>query len=562
MIKNIFHHTTSNNINNISTIFYKTSKKFFPRIQNTQQNSNTGIQSILNKIDPNMNQEMLKENKSMSSKLKQSLKEEFDKPLSDEEEEEDIDEKFNQQWGKKEEIKFDPYYEKYSNIAKCNDSLMQIPTNMEAAAQKVFSKHVTSDIRYWSKKFLLNISQNHACEPPIDLKNLPENSPLFANSEELNIKVKLFNSLNNKDKDSTKEKEKEEKEKVIDINEGTSQNKKEHLNPIKVEYKPAQCVSYLHCRMPYTYHVGQRISMEIAKKIPDFKPDSILDYGAGLGSCIWAAHDVFTDATRLAAVEPNKDMRRLGKFLTTMGKLKKEILWVESLTMIPGTGSDRGKFDLIFLSHVLQELSTAKIRQLLIDTLYSRLNENGILVVIEPGSPKGFRFIYDLRRWVIEKPREDASIVAPCPHHMECPLASQRNSWCHFSQLSYKWSRDIFPKLPKQKDIHNEKFCYLVIKKGKTPNVEFKTEEETEIDQEKSYFWDRIIRPVIKKQKHHIMDLCTTKGKLERRIIAKSHGTLGGFKSSKYLNWGDLWYVPYWIPNKFRKDKIKGKRLW
>ena len=562
MLKKIFREKNLNKINGITILFYKTTKKFFPRIQTSQPKPNSGIDSFLNKLDPKMNPEILKANNSTSLNLKKAIQGELVSHVSDSEDEDDIDEKLNQGWGKKESITVDPYYEKYHGFAKCNDTLMDIPENMEAAAHKIFSKHVISDIRYWSKKFLLNYSQNHACEPPIDLKNLPENSPLFANSEELNIKVKLFNALNEKEKENAKAKEEKEKDKVIDIKDEQSQNKKETLNPIKVEYKQAQCVSYLHCRMPYTYHVAKRISLEIANRVPDFKPESILDYGAGLGSCIWAAHDVFTEASRLAAVEPNKDMRRLGKFLTTMGKLNKEILWVESLTMIPGTGSERGKFDLIFLSHVLQEVSTAKIRQLLLDTLFHRLNENGILVVVEPGSPKGYRFIHDLRKWVIDKPREDASIISPCPHHMDCPLASQRNSWCHFSQLSYKWAKDIFPKLPKQKNIHNEKFCYLVIRKGKTPNVVLKNEEETENDHEKSFFWDRIVRPIIKKQKHNIMDLCNTKGKLERRIIAKSHGTLGGYKSSKLLNWGDLWYVPFWIPNKFRKDKLKGKRLW
>ncbi len=337
---------------------------------------------------------------------------------------------------------------------------------------------------------------------------------------------------------------------------------KENVNPIKVEYKAAQCVAYLNCRMPYTFHVAQRISNELQTRLPDFKPQSVLDYGAGLGSSIWAAHEVFPQAQRLAAVEPNRDMRRLGRFLTSVSKLKNEILWVESLTMIPGTGTERGKFDLIFLSYVLQELPTAKLRSMLLDTLYSRLNDNVILVVVEPGSPKGYRFIHDLRQWVIDKPREDASIVAPCPHHMKCPLAEKKSDWCHFSQLSYKWDKSIMPRPTKEKPINNEKFCYLAVKKGKTPNVIYKDEEECEKDSEKSFFWERLLRPVIRKHKHSILDMCTTQGKFERRIVSKSHGTLGGYKTSKKLNWGDLWYIPYWIPNKFRKEKARGKRLW
>jgi ribosomal protein RSM22 (predicted rRNA methylase) len=498
--------------------------------------------------------------------IKRKLEEQMSQPLSDEEVSEDeLDEKMNKEFFRSEELVKDPLFEKYYDLAKCNDMIMEIPENIQLAAQKVFSKHVTSDIRHWTRKYLLNYSQNHACEPPIDLSNLPDDRQLFANSEELNIKTKLFAALNNKDKDKTKE-EKSKKEKedgVIDIGEEKKLNKdKEIVNPIKVEYKPAQCVAYLNSRMPYTYHVAKRISLELSKRLPDFKPNSVLDYGAGLGSSIWAAHDVYTDANRLAAVEPNRDMRRLGRFLTSVSKLNKEILWLESLTMVPGTGTERGKFDLIFLSYVLQELPTAKLRLMLLDTLFSRLQENGVLVVIEPGSPKGFRFINDLREWVIAKSRDEASIIAPCPHHMQCPLAAKKDDWCHFSQLSYKWDKSILPRPSKEKQLNNEKFCYLAIKKGKTANVIYNDENETTNDAEKSFFWERLLRPVIKKHQHSILDMCTTQGRFERRIVAKSHGTIGGYKTSKKLNWGDLWYVPYWIPNKFRKEKAKGKRLW
>ena len=37
----------------------------------------------------------------------------------------------------------------------------------------------------------------------------------------------------------------------------------------------------------------------------DFKPESVLDYGSGLGSGLWAAQNIFSDSVkRIAAVEP------------------------------------------------------------------------------------------------------------------------------------------------------------------------------------------------------------------------------------------------------------------
>jgi len=58
------------------------------------------------------------------------------------------------------------------------------------------------------------------------------------------------------------------------------------------------------------------------------------------------------------------------------------------------------------------------------------------------------------------------------------------------------------------------------------------------------------------------VDVCTSEGQLERRIVSKSHGKEGGYKTAKRTKWGDLWYLPRWIPNKYRKENKKGKRLW
>lgn len=483
------------------------------------------------------------------------------------------------------EIDYDSYFDLYS-FARINDKLPHIPPDIQEMAKKVFSKHSFKDIRFWKEKFLLNYSQNHACEPPVNLSNLPQDTPKMANSEELNIKIKLFKQLdnlnnlekgnkmnsveeNNKGSFNSKDNEnnnnnqvKLDKYHTIDVEDERKLNKeKEHINPIKVVYTQAQAVAYLYCRMPYTYQVCKRILNELLFRMPEFKPKSVLDFGAGLGSAIWSAFHTYEGLiTKYAAVEPNRDMRRLGKFLTST--INTEILWVESITMIPGAGIERGKFDIIFVSHVLQEIPTAKLRLMVLETLWNRLSNEGVLIVVEPGSPKGFRFITDIRKWVIEKGREDANIIAPCPHHNECPLANKDNTWCHFSQLSYKFEKDVITKTQKEKTIFNEKYTFLSIKKGKIPSIIYKNEQEAKTPEEKSFFWERIVRPIISKHKHRIVDLCTKRGKFERRIISKSHGGAGGYKSIKKFNWGDLWYVPLWLPNKFRKERLRGKRLW
>ena len=77
-------------------------------------------------------------------------------------------------------------------------------------------------------------------------------------------------------------------------------------------------MAYLYRKMPYHYQVYKRIMHEIQMRMPpSFKPESVLDYGAGLGSGLWASLNIFPDTLkRVAAVEPNGNMRKLGKFLT------------------------------------------------------------------------------------------------------------------------------------------------------------------------------------------------------------------------------------------------------
>jgi ribosomal protein RSM22 (predicted rRNA methylase) len=103
--------------------------------------------------------------------------------------------------------------------------------------------------------------------------------------------------------------------------------------------------------------VIKRILNEVKLRMPaNFKPESVLDYGSGLGSGLWAAHTIFSDTVkRIAAVEPSTNMRKLGKYLTEElnEKCGNSILWVDSLSMIPGVGGERGKFDVVILGFVL-----------------------------------------------------------------------------------------------------------------------------------------------------------------------------------------------------------------
>ena len=128
-------------------------------------------------------------------------------------------------------------------------------------------------------------------------------------------------------------------------------------------------------------------------------------------------------------------MRKLGKYLSEEINDQSNILWVDSLAMIPGMGGEKGKFEIVILGYVLQEVTNQKGRMMVLEALWQRVKDGGVLLVVEPGSPKGFRYIHAIREWVLAKDRSEASIIAPCPHHGECPVAKHPDLWCHFSQL-------------------------------------------------------------------------------------------------------------------------------
>jgi hypothetical protein len=66
-------------------------------------------------------------------------------------------------------------------------------------------------------------------------------------------------------------------------------------------------------------------------------------------------------------------MRKLGKYISK--DCKQDVLWVDSLTMIPGVGGERGKFDIVLLGQVLQEVPKPPDRIAILETLWKRVTD-------------------------------------------------------------------------------------------------------------------------------------------------------------------------------------------
>ena len=57
------------------------------------------------------------------------------------------------------------------------------------------------------------------------------------------------------------------------------------------EYDSTKVAAYVSSRMPACYAVLYRVFDELHLHLPDFKPRTMLDFGSGPGTAIWAARE-------------------------------------------------------------------------------------------------------------------------------------------------------------------------------------------------------------------------------------------------------------------------------
>ncbi len=77
----------------------------------------------------------------------------------------------------------------------------------------------------------------------------------------------------------------------------TEQTEEKETQEFKLSYAREHAIGYLLRKMPYNYMVHKRILSELKNRLPDFKPKTCLDYGAGLGSGLWAAQHIYGPST-------------------------------------------------------------------------------------------------------------------------------------------------------------------------------------------------------------------------------------------------------------------------
>ena len=199
------------------------------------------------------------------------------------------------------------------------------------------------------------------------------------------------------------------------------------------QFSPLHLAAYAQVRMPATAAVGAAVLRRCLESTGHTHFASHLDLFSGPGTMVWAASDALPQPPEYTTLlEQDPRFIALGKRLLAAGEVAAGQNIAYQQARLPTFPSSLGPHDLVTLSYGLGELPVVDLD----DVVQHAWNfTQQALVLIEPGTPRGFALMARARELLIAS---GAVIVAPCPHQMMCPmLAAQHGTqkkWCHFAE--------------------------------------------------------------------------------------------------------------------------------
>ena len=274
----------------------------------------------------------------------------------------------------------------------------------------------------------------------------------------------------------------------------------------------ADAVAYVLSRLPATYAADAFVLAEAQRMAPDFAPARLLDAGAGPGGASWAALETWPGITTATLLDSSGPFLAMAARLAAEGgpALQNANLLRGDLTA-PST--DWPQADLVTASYALAEIAPAR-QSATVQALWAATD--GVLALIEPGTPDGYRRILTARETLIAA---GAEVLAPCPHALTCPLIAP--DWCHFVQRLPR-SRDH--RLAKGADLafEDEKFSYLVAVRPDIPTLSRTS---------------RILAPPRVAKPAITFKLCTPSGTAELADVPRRDKA--AYAWARRLDWGD-----------------------
>ncbi|XP_047111717.1 methyltransferase-like protein 17, mitochondrial [Schistocerca piceifrons] len=305
---------------------------------------------------------------------------------------------------------------------------------------------------------------------------------------------------------------------------------KQHLYKWQsIEYDKTKSLVYLIGRSAAEYAVLFRIMKEISKRVPEFQPKSLLDFGSGVGTAIWAVNSVWRETMKeYFCVDSSRDMNEISSLIVRDGNANKDLpKGIFYRQFLPA--SHTIKFDIVISAYSLLELPSTEVRLETVRNLWSKALR--YIVFVEQGTNAGFQVVNEARDYILHLaenaserlPMPKAHIFAPCPHDHSCPRAFEDKTPCNF-EVTYE-------SLPigNRGKLKKELFSYVVLAKGSRHSDDAQ--------------WPRIVRPTLVRSRHTICRMCTASGKLTEVIFtASKHGKIA-YRCARASKWGDLFPV-------------------
>jgi len=265
--------------------------------------------------------------------------------------------------------------------------------------------------------------------------------------------------------------------------------------------------AYLAQRLPATYAAVRTAMGALEDARPDFSPATLLDIGAGPGTALWAASEAWPSLGSATLLEASAPARVAGQALAAGLPVRCDWLSGDATLSLPAVEPA----GLVTVAYVLDELPPAALAKLA-DRLWALTADT--LLIVEPGTPAGWRRVLDMRARLIAA---GGHVVAPCPHEAACPLAAP--DWCHFSR---RVARSRLHRLTKDADVpwEDEKFSYLAVARQPAPRGAA-----------------RVLAPPKGGSGKVTLKLCRPDGTAAERLFTKRDGD--AFKAARRVDWGD-----------------------
>jgi ribosomal protein RSM22 (predicted rRNA methylase) len=263
--------------------------------------------------------------------------------------------------------------------------------------------------------------------------------------------------------------------------------------------------AYLAVRMPAIYGVLRAVFAELERRIPGAAVGSLLDLGAGPGTSAWAARAIWPDLAAITCIERDREFIAVGRRIAPIPGIQ----WIEANL---NDNPMLSPADLVVLSYTAGEFRDCTG---LIEHAWAAAHL--ALIVVEPGTPRGFEVIRAVREQLI---RSGAEIAAPCPHAGECPMKTP--DWCHFAA---RIERTRLHRQLKGGELghEDEKFSYVIASRIPVHPAE-----------------SRIVRHPWTEPGLVRLELCIPDG-LRMQTVRKRGGE--AFRRARKANWGGEWQL-------------------